>query len=94
MQDIIAALISFFLIEPVQAHIAEEYTAAGFSVEAANQVATCFSAASPEIIERAGNNPGWAVGHAIGYWTGTSTIEAILRDAAPDCVESVSNLQS
>jgi hypothetical protein len=27
--------------------------------------------------------------HAIGYWTGASTIDSILADAAPDCLAAV-----
>ncbi|WP_022729305.1 hypothetical protein [Fodinicurvata sediminis] len=93
MQEIIAALISFFLIEPVQAKIAEHYTAEGYSAQEANQVASCFSDATPSILDRAGNNPAWAVGHAVGYWTGTATVSSILADAAPDCVETLDKQQ-
>lgn len=85
MQDIVAALISFFLIEPVQAHIVERYVDAGLSRQAAAEAASCFSEATPGILQRVGNDPVWAVQHAVGYWTGTSTVEAIVLDAAPQC---------
>lgn len=85
MQEIIAALISFFLIGPVQAHIAERYVDAGLSRQAASEAASCFSQATPGILRRVGSEPGWAVRHAIGYWIGTSSIEAIISDAAPQC---------
>jgi hypothetical protein len=89
LQDIIAALISIFLIEPLQANITERFAEAGVSAQAAGRVATCFSNAPPEILDRAGNEPAWAIGHAIGYWTGASTIDSILADAAPDCLAAV-----
>lgn len=85
MQEIIAALISFFLIEPVQAHIAERYVDSGLSRQAAAEAASCFSEATPGILRRVGNEPVWAVQHAVGYWIGTSSIDAIVSDAAPQC---------
>lgn len=85
MQEIIAALISFFLIEPVQAHIAERYVDSGLSAQAAAQAASCFSEATPGILNRVGSDPAWAVSHAVGYWIGTTTVEAIVADAAPQC---------
>ena len=91
MQEIIAALVSFFLIEPVQAHIAERYVEAGVSDEAAAEAASCFSEATPGILERAGGDPAWAVYHAVGYWIGTTTMSAIVEDAAPQCVVSAEN---
>ena len=89
MQDIIAALISFFLIEPVQAHITQRYADAGLSAQAAAEVASCFSKATPGILDRAGSNPTWAAYHAAGYWTGLSTIDVILSDVAPQCAVAV-----
>lgn len=86
LQDIIAALISIFLIEPLQANITERLAEAGFSAQAAGRVASCFSDAAPGILDRAGNDPAWAIGHAVGYWTGVSTVDDILNDAAPNCL--------
>jgi hypothetical protein len=89
LQDIIAALISIFLIEPLQANIAERFAEAGFSAQAAGEVASCFSDAAPGILDRAGSDPAWAIGHAFGYWTGVSTIDGILSDAAPTCLAAL-----
>ena len=89
MQDIIAALISFFLIEPVQARVAEHYAETGLSAQAATEAASCFSEVTPAILERAVNSPTWAVSHAFGYWTGISTVGGILSDIAPDCAVAV-----
>ena len=51
MQDFIAALISFFLIEPLQAEIAEKLKAARAPQIILNDVATCAQAARPVIVD-------------------------------------------
>jgi hypothetical protein len=89
LQEIIAALISFFLIEPVRDRVAEHYAETGLSAQAAAEAASCFSEATPGILERAGNNPAGAASHAFGYWTGMSTIDGILSDVAPHCAVAV-----
>ena len=94
MQEIIAALVSFVLIEPVQAHIAERYVDAGLSRQAAAEAASCFSDATPGILRRVGNEPGWAIQHAVGYWIGSSSVDAIVSDAAPQCAMTAEDAQA
>lgn len=94
MQEFMAALISFFLIEPVQAHIADRYVNAGLSRQAAAEAASCFSEATSGILRRVGSEPGWAIQHALGYWIGTSSIDAIVSDAAPHCAMSAEDAQA
>ncbi|GJE43856.1 hypothetical protein [Methylobacterium soli] len=85
MQDLIAALISFFLIEPLQAEIAEKLKGARAPQAILNDVATCAQAARPVIVDRATSDPWWAVSSIAQVWIGTTRPEVILADVAPVC---------
>lgn len=89
MQDIFAALISFFLIQPLQAEVAERLAGTRVPQEVLTEVTTCMSAAAPVIIDRATEDPGWAVSNALGIWFGTTQPEAVLIEAVPSCESAV-----
>lgn len=85
MQDLVAALISFFLIEPLQAEMADKLAAARAPQAVLNEVSACARAARPVIVERATNDPWWAVSSVVQVWIGSARPEAILADTAPAC---------
>ena len=89
MQDFIAALVSFFLIEPLQAQMADKLAAARAPQAVIAEVAACARTAAPIIVERATANPWWAASNAFGVWTGTARPEALLVEAAPGCAGAV-----
>ncbi len=85
MQDLLAALISFFLVQPLQAKMAERLDAARAPRAVIAEVAGCARAATPVVVERATRDPAWAVSTIVQVWTGTAKPENILADTAPVC---------
>ena len=85
MQDLLAALISFFLMQPLQEKVADKLDAARAPRAIVAQVAGCAQAATPVVVERATSDPWWAVSTIVQVWTGTAKPENILADTAPVC---------
>ena len=85
MQDLIAALVSFFLIEPLQTKMADKLAAARAPQAILNDVAACAKATGPVIVQRVTGDPWWGVSTAVQVWIGSATPETILADAAPAC---------
>jgi len=85
IRDAVMALMSFFVIQPMQTSLERALTSAGAPPAIVQSVAPCATAAAPQLAERAMNDPVWAVSTAIGVWTGASTPENVLADAAPQC---------
>ncbi len=83
--DIIAFLVATFLVAPLQSTIEERLAAARAPAAVVAQVEACATAALPALVERASANPWWAVTTAFGAWIGTTSPEAVLRQAAPEC---------
>jgi hypothetical protein len=94
MYDIIAALISFFLVDPLQADLSERLAAARAPAAVIDDVTTCAETAVPVMIERATGDPWWAVTSAFGVWTGMADPAAILLEAAPSCAGAVTAAES
>jgi hypothetical protein len=89
MQDFIAALVSFFLIEPLQAEMADKLAAARAPQAIVTDVASCARTATPLILARATSEPWWAASTAFGLWIGTTRPEGLLVEAAPGCAGAV-----
>lgn len=89
MDAIISALVSFFLIAPLQAGITKTLTAAGVPEAVVTQVTACAKTAAPVIVRRATGDPIWLVSSAFGVWTGSTSPDKILVEAAPGCAEPV-----
>ena len=85
MQTIIAALLSLFILDPLQAAIGKQLSALGIPRENAEKIATCARTAMPAIAARVGNDPVWGLTQAIRFWTGAAKPDAILVEIAPQC---------
>lgn len=85
MQDLVAALISFFLIDPLQAKVTDTLTAARVPQAVLAEVTTCAREARPVIVDRATSDPWWAVSSIVHVWIGNVRPEALLADTAPAC---------
>ena len=94
MMDLIAALISFFLIEPLRAEMAERLAAARAPQAVVAEVMACADAAAPRILERAVDDPWWAASSTVGVWLGSARPEALLFEAAPGCASAVEAARS
>jgi hypothetical protein len=89
MQDVIAALISFFLIEPLQAEMTRTLAAARAPQTIITGVTTCAQAAAPALLARAAGDPGWAATTAVRVWAGWVRPEVVLIETAPQCGPAV-----
>jgi 4-hydroxy-3-methylbut-2-enyl diphosphate reductase IspH len=83
--DLIAALISFFLVGPMQSDLRDRLAEARAPAAVVQQVVECATAATPVLATRGVQDPWWALTTTLGIWVGTSTPEAVLREAAPGC---------
>lgn len=78
-----------FLIAPLQAGITKTLTAAGVPEAVVTQVTACAKTAAPLIVRRATGDPVSLVSSTFGLWTGATSPDKILIDAAPGCAEPV-----
>lgn len=89
MQELLAMLVAFFLVQPLQAATAETLAAAGAPRALVAQVAACAERAAPVILERAAADPWWAARSAFAVWTGLTPADRLLVEAAPGCAPAV-----
>jgi hypothetical protein len=85
MQDLIAALVGFLLIDPLNAEMADKLAAAREPEAVTAGVTACARSAAPRIVEQVAADPWWAVTNIIGVWVGASRSEALLVEIAPGC---------
>jgi len=89
MYDIIAALISLFLIQPLQAELSETLATAQVPQAVVADVTACARDATTSLINRAVEEPGWAASNAIGLWAGLVKPDQFLAEAVPGCSAAV-----
>lgn len=89
MNSIFAALISFFLVDPIQAELAERLSAAQAPREVVNAVAGCTQAAIPSVVDRVTGDPVRALSQAYEIWIGTSDPVRLLAEVAPPCARAL-----
>ncbi|MGG5811221.1 hypothetical protein [Falsiroseomonas sp. CW058] len=87
--DLIAWIVAVFLLGPLQAEVHSKLEAARAPAAVMQGVTACAVAAAPGLADRAAADPWWAVTSVIGVWIGTTTPEAVLRDAAPSCAPAL-----
>jgi hypothetical protein len=83
--DIIAFLVATFLVGPLQSTLVWQLADGRAPAAVVQQVEACATAALPALVERASNEPWWAMTTAFGAWIGTTSPEAVLTGAAPSC---------
>ncbi|HEV7457885.1 MAG TPA: hypothetical protein VGN96_14025 [Roseococcus sp.] len=83
LNDLLAFLLSTFLIAPLQSEFASRLENAPRQV--VSDVTACVTQATPALLARAGQDPWWAISTGIGVWIGRLPAEATLREAAPGC---------
>jgi hypothetical protein len=88
--DLIAFLVATFLVGPLQSTLVGQLADGRAPAAVIEQVEACATAALPALIERAGNEPWWAVTTAFGAWVGSTSPVAVLTGAAPSCGPALS----
>ena len=92
MQEFFVALISFFLIEPLQSAMNERF--GNVSQEQVASVATCVREATPVLIQQAYNDPWQTATQVLGIWSGMTPPEEILVKTTTGCAETISALRA
>ena len=85
----LAALVSFFLIDPLQAEMSKRLETAGAPPTIVADMASCGRTATPALVDRATGDPWWAATTAVGIWLGSTKPEAVLVEAAPACAPAI-----
>jgi hypothetical protein len=89
MQSLIAALVSFFLLEPLQGEIADKLAAARAPQALIAEITSCARTAAPAVVERSFSDPWWAAAGALRVWAGAGDLGELLVEAAPGCAGAV-----
>lgn len=89
MESFIAALVSLLILDPIQGAITSQLSALGIPRDSADKVAACARTATPAIVSRVGENPGWAVVQVVRFWTGVASPDVVLVEIAPQCAGAV-----
>lgn len=89
MSTILSALVSLFLLQPLQDSFAERLAAAGAPRAVVADVAVCATSGIPQAVERVTAEPLWALSRAIQVWVGVVSPEAALVEAVPGCARAV-----
>jgi hypothetical protein len=93
MESIVAALVSFVLIEPLKADMADKLAIARAPQAIVAEVTACARTAAPLVIARATSDPWWATEKALSIWIGTTRPETLLIEVAPGCSGAVEAAQ-
>lgn len=93
IQEIIISLVSFFVVEPLQAELADKLAAARAPHAVIAQVSQCAMAATPVLAERVASDPWWGVTTTARIWTGMTSPETILAETSPSCTPALQAAQ-
>ncbi len=83
--DLMAWLIAAFLINPLTAEVQSRLAEANAPPAVVAQVVACGTAAAPMLLQRATEDPWWAIRTGFGTWIGTVQPEAVLAETTPRC---------
>ncbi|MCZ7450854.1 hypothetical protein O8B93_25070 [Agrobacterium rhizogenes] len=91
--EIIAAIFSIFIIEPMQAEIADRVAAAKAPAEIVRASQECLATQAPRLIDRATNDMGWALSYTVRVSLGWNNPLDLLDTSAPGCAALVNTLK-
>lgn len=89
IEALFAWFIATFLMGPLQSGLATALDAGRAPAAVVEQVTRCATDATPRLVDRAMDDPWWAISTAIGATIGSSPPESVLRDAAPGCAAAL-----
>lgn len=85
MTEIFAALISFFLLSPLESAISRQLEGANAPRAAVSAALGCVRSSTPAIADRLVENPMWAAWQVYDVWIGGKSPEAVVLEIAPSC---------
>lgn len=89
MHDMLVAVITFVLVEPVQQEIARSLADASAPQEVVASLVACATVHGSQIVNRALDDPLWAASSAFGGRIGFADPATLLAEAAPECVTAI-----
>ncbi|MCJ8510642.1 hypothetical protein MUU53_22570 [Rhizobium lemnae] len=92
--DIAAWFITLFLINPLQAEAQEQLQRANASAQTVQQFQQCVANEGPRLIERATNEPAWAIAAGTGIMIGWSSPLDYIDQSNENCASVVRLLQA
>nr|WP_282576135.1 hypothetical protein [Sinorhizobium meliloti] len=78
-------MFALFVFDPLQAEISTRLERANVPVEAILQSRQCVESHGPRLLQRAGEEPGWAVATAMGVAIGWTSPVQLLDAGDPNC---------
>ena len=85
ISEIAAWLFALFVVDPLQAEIRERVDSAKLPVEMVQQSQQCVTTHGPRLLQRAGEEPVWATGTAIGIAVGWTSPTTLFDVNDPNC---------
>jgi hypothetical protein len=85
ISEIAAWLFALFVVDPLQAEIRERVDASKLPVETLQQSQQCVATHGPRLLQRAGEEPIWATGTAIGIAVGWTSPTTLFDVNDPNC---------
>lgn len=93
LSDIAAWFITLFVIDPLQAEMREHLDRANASTEIIQQSQRCVSSQAPALLDRAGQDPAWAIATIAGFTLGWTSPTQLLDKNDPNCAAVIGLLQ-
>jgi hypothetical protein len=89
IHDLFTWLLATFVMGPAQAEFAEMMQAARAPDAIMQQVQACAAGGTPILVERAMNDPWWAITTTISVTAGLTDPQSILAEASPECAAAI-----
>ena len=89
MHDMLVALITFFLLEPLQQEIGRSLADTRAPQEVVASIVACATEHGLQIVNRALDDLWWAASSAFGVWIGLADPATLVAQAAPECVTAI-----
>ena len=93
MSEILAALISIFLLSPIESELSRRLEEARAPREQIASLVQCTRQATPVIAGRVVEDPIWAAWQVYDIWIGGKRPESVLVEIAPACAGPVNILK-
>ncbi len=91
--DIVAWFVTLFVVDPLQAEVRERLDQANASTQLIQQSQQCVAAQAPQLLNRAGNDPAWAIATIAGFSFGLTSPVSLLDSSDPNCAAIVALLR-
>ncbi|MDQ1194851.1 hypothetical protein [Agrobacterium sp. SORGH_AS 787] len=93
LSDIAAWFITLLVVDPLQAEMREQLDRANASTEIIQQSQRCVASQAPQLLNRAGEDPAWAIATVVGFTFGWTSPAQLLDKSEPNCAAVLALLQ-